>query len=1041
MASSETSKESSVGCKETPGKSSLRSTVLKESSLQSANFVKSDSPSKPSNEAMEPVEMAHGSGSQKEKTLIDEQKNENENPIAGNEDNSCDDQKTSSIILSKAMLEEEKQIQQEIEDEEDKIREEQSKLWKRLDDESREQRYKRMQFLLSKSNMYTQYLVERMNRQKEEDQKRHAKLEKRRAKMLKKKEERKKQETAKEGVKVEVVSETKADGANPVVSLDSSAVDTTSSKPVLEMRSARNNTSSANNSQDLQSSQDSQATSSSRRGRKRKAETSSTISDFFKPKSVKIKPEEGSQETGSEHLSCNLEADLNSNKSANNETSIEEKVKSKDGCPAKELVEGHKEIDAGIALEQELEIERSLATPSLLTGGKLRSYQIEGFRWLKTLFENGVNGILADEMGLGKTIQCIAHIAHLVAMGVVGPFLIVAPLSTIPNWCSEFTRFAPKVPYILYHGSKEERDRIRRKISKKVSVKKNIAVHPVVITSYEITMRDRKVLQNYDWRYLIVDEGHRLKNTNCRLIRELRMYRNTHRLLLTGTPLQNNLAELWSLLNFLLPEIFDDLGSFETWFDVEHIGSDDMNEQIVAEEQRNNILSMLHQILAPFMLRRVKSDVDLVIPPKKEVLVYAPLTKDQQELYTSLVDKTILQKIQEKNKKKEVIELNEKGRPKRKSSCKKVDYSLMMETADDSKMPSKWKKKEDEENIEAWVTAIMDNEKAKSNKSSVKEEKVSQVTVRLSNIMMQLRKCCNHPYLLEYPLELKTGQFKIDENLVKVSGKMMVLDRMLEALQKRGHKVLIFSQMTKMLDIIEDFCYLRKYGYCRLDGTCNLNVRKEQIEQFNRTSDIFIFLLSTRAGGLGINLTAADTVIIYDSDWNPQCDLQAQDRCHRIGQTKPVVVYRFVTANTIDQKIVERASAKRKLEKMVIHKGKFTSGMDNFNTDIKVLDPEELMALLKSRDHEMEVRGQEGNVISEAELELLLDRRDLYERFQEITTAMKGNHGSPVKKKVNSVSPVASEVSSLFKVLQVVEGRTFDPTRKKEEIEDDITLW
>jgi ATP-dependent DNA helicase len=206
----------------------------------------------------------------------------------------------------------------------------------------------------------------------------------------------------------------------------------------------------------------------------------------------------------------------------------------------------------------------SARQPALVTGGVLRDYQLAGVEWLISLWENGLNGILADEMGLGKTLQTIGFIAHLKSMQVAGPYLIVTPLSTLANWVNEFKRFAPSINVLLYHGSKEERQHmINRKMPKK---KETNADFPVIVTSYEIVMNDRKFLQRYHWKYIVVDEGHRLKNMNCRLIKELKTYSSANRLLLTGTPLQNNLAELWSLLNFLLPDIFDDLDMFQSWF-------------------------------------------------------------------------------------------------------------------------------------------------------------------------------------------------------------------------------------------------------------------------------------------------------------------------------------------------------------------------------------------------------------------------------------------------------------------------------------------
>uniref|UniRef100_A0A8C4U8D0 Proliferation-associated SNF2-like protein n=1 Tax=Falco tinnunculus TaxID=100819 RepID=A0A8C4U8D0_FALTI len=593
--------------------------------------------------------------------------------------------------------------------------------------------------------------------------------------------------------------------------------------------------------------------------------------------------------------------------------------------------------------------------PKIFTGGVMRWYQVEGMEWLRMLWENGINGILADEMGLGKTIQCIATIALMVERGVPGPFLVCGPLSTLPNWMSEFKRFTPEIPLMLYHGAQQERRKLVRKIHGRQG---SLQIHPVVITSFEIAMRDRNVLQHCFWKYLIVDEGHRIKNMNCRLIRELKQFNADNKLLLTGTPLQNNLAELWSLLNFLLPDVFDDLKSFESWFDITTIT--ETAEDIIAKEREQNILHMLHQILTPFLLRRLKSDVALEVPPKREVVVYAPLTKKQETFYTAIVNRTIRNLLG--NNEEEVVELTPTGRPKRRSR-KLVDYSEEHNGSPDDleKLIRKTQEEVEKERPVVEVSIPMDSE----------------VNLKLQNIMMLLRKCCNHPYLIEYPLDPATQQFKVDEDLVKNSGKFLLLDRMLPELKKRGHKILLFSQMTMMLDILMDYCYLRNFKFSRLDGSMSYAEREENMHQFNTDSEVFLFLVSTRAGGLGINLTAADTVIIYDSDWNPQSDLQAQDRCHRIGQTKPVVVYRLVTANTIDQKIVERAAAKRKLEKLIIHKNQFKGGKSGLAQSKSCLDPQELIELLKSRDYEREIKGSKEKVISDKDLQLLLDRSDL----------------------------------------------------------------
>uniref|UniRef100_A0A3P8RRZ4 Proliferation-associated SNF2-like protein n=1 Tax=Amphiprion percula TaxID=161767 RepID=A0A3P8RRZ4_AMPPE len=610
---------------------------------------------------------------------------------------------------------------------------------------------------------------------------------------------------------------------------------------------------------------------------------------------------------------------------------------------AKHLLHPHRKVNGQPVPTQQ---------PQLFTGGVMRWYQIEGIEWLRMLWENGINGILADEMGLGKTIQCIAHIAMMIEKKVMGPFLVVAPLSTLPNWVNEFKRFTPEVSVLLYHGPKPERAKLLKQIRRPQGP---LSMCPVVITSFEISMIDRKLLQHFQWKYLIVDEGHRIKNLNCRLVRELKILPTDNKLLLTGTPLQNNLAELWSLLNFLLPEVFDDLKSFESWFDINSLGE---AENVVVAEREQNILSMLHQILTPFLLRRLKSDVTLEVPPKKEIVVYAPLTAKQEAFYTAVVNKTITKML---GQEKAPVLLTSSGRPKRRSQ-KVVNYREM-----DTDTPY---------DLEKYLERVR-NEVDSHPVVDVQSPLDAQINLKLQNILMLLKRCCNHPYLVEYPLDPTTQEFKIDEQLVQSSGKFLILDRLLPALKERGHKVLIFSQMTSILDVLMDYCYLRKFQYSRLDGSMSYTDRDENMTKFSKDPEVFIFLLSTRAGGLGINLTAADTVIIFDSDWNPQADLQAQDRCHRIGQTKPVVVYRLVTANTIDQKILERASAKRKLEQMVIHKNKFKGGKSELYQSKSCIDLDELRELLKAGGTEKEVKASRGKVISDQDLEILLDRSDL----------------------------------------------------------------
>lgn len=655
-----------------------------------------------------------------------------------------------------------------------------------------------------------------------------------------------------------------------------------------------------------------------------------------------------------------------------------------------------------------------ISQPLLFEGGLLRPYQIDGYNWLKMLYENGMNGILADEMGLGKTVQCIALVSHLVSMGVKGPFLVCAPLSTVLNWLLEFQRFTPQLPVILYNGDRKNRTLLREKMLKVKKLNEKLFVLPVVISSYEIIMNDRKMLKHIEWKYLIVDEGQRIKNTECRLIKELRLYNATHRILLTGTPLQNSLSELWSLLNFLLPELFNDLQSFELWFDIERISQEKANEVIMANEQKDHIISMLHQILTPFMLRRLKSDVEMVIPPKKEIMVFCPLTKLQQIFYKATLDNTIEDLFA--NKVEAKVKMDVKGRPLRRST-KQIDYKYMLEKETKSEKKKTWSDYDEKKLIE-WINKVAEEGKErrqeKSSKSSFPAPN-SVVNLKMNNIMMMLRKICNHPYLIEHPLNPKTGELLLNNDLIKHSGKMGMLDRMLPELKRNKHKVLIFSQFVHILNILEDYCYLKNYSYSRLDGSYGFKERQEEIDTFNKDERTFIFLLSTRAGGLGINLVAADTVIIYDSDWNPQCDLQAQDRCHRIGQVKPVVVYRLVTRNTIDQKVVERATAKRKLEKMIIHKGKFKCGIKNFSTSLTSMSPHELSELLQSSDHEEIYEGENrSSIISQSYLEKMLDRSDLLNKMEE------------TKKGFQKTVPenTCKEIEGVFKVIETDENAT-----------------
>ncbi|KAK7805922.1 hypothetical protein U0070_007359 [Myodes glareolus] len=479
-------------------------------------------------------------------------------------------------------------------------------------------------------------------------------------------------------------------------------------------------------------------------------------------------------------------------------------------------------------------------------GGPLRDYQIRGLNWLISLYENGVNGILADEMGLGKTLQTIALLGYLKHYrNIPGPHMVLVPKSTLHNWMNEFKRWVPSLRVICFVGDKEVRAALIRD-------EMMPGEWDVCVTSYEMVIKEKSVFKKFHWRYLVIDEAHRIKNEKSKLSEIVREFKSTNRLLLTGTPLQNNLHELWALLNFLLPDVFNSADDFDSWFDTKNCLGD------------QKLVERLHAVLKPFLLRRIKTDVEKSLPPKKEIKIYLGLSKMQREWYTKILMK-------------DIDILNSSGK--------------------------------------------MDK-------------------MRLLNILMQLRKCCNHPYLFD---GAEPGPpYTTDEHIVSNSGKMVALDKLLARIKEQGSRVLIFSQMTRLLDILEDYCMWRGYEYCRLDGQTPHEEREDKflevellgqrgaIEAFNApNSSKFIFMLSTRAGGLGINLASADVVILYDSDWNPQVDLQAMDRAHRIGQKKPVRVFRLITENTVEERIVERAEIKLRLDSIVIQQGRLIDQQSN----------------------------------------------------------------------------------------------------------------
>uniref|UniRef100_A0A4W6CQT9 Chromodomain helicase DNA binding protein 3 n=1 Tax=Lates calcarifer TaxID=8187 RepID=A0A4W6CQT9_LATCA len=476
------------------------------------------------------------------------------------------------------------------------------------------------------------------------------------------------------------------------------------------------------------------------------------------------------------------------------------------------------------------------------TGGTLHLYQLEGLNWLRFSWAQGTDTILADEMGLGKTIQTIVFLYSLFKEGhTKGPFLVSAPLSTIINWEREFEMWAPDFYVVTYTGDKDSRAIIRENefsfddTAVKGGKKREAPIKfHVLLTSYELVTIDQTALKSIDWACLVVDEAHRLKNNQSKFFRRLNDYKIDHKLLLTGTPLQNNLEELFHLLNFLTPNRFNNLEGFLEEF---------------ADISKEDQIKKLHDLLGPHMLRRLKADVFKNMPAKTELIVRVELSPMQKKYYKLILTK----------------------------------------------------------NFEAL------NSKGGGNQ------------VSLLNIMMDLKKCCNHPYL--FPVasmeaqKTPSGAYE-GSALTKASGKLLLLQKMLRKLKEQGHRVLVFSQMTKMLDLLEDFLDYEGYKYERIDGGITGALRQEAIDRFNAPGACqFCFLLSTRAGGLGINLATADTVIIFDSDWNPHNDIQAFSRAHRIGQANKVMIYRFVTRASVEERITQVAKRKMMLTHLVVRPG------------------------------------------------------------------------------------------------------------------------
>ncbi|EUD66245.1 chromodomain-helicase-DNA-binding protein 1 [Plasmodium inui San Antonio 1] len=476
-------------------------------------------------------------------------------------------------------------------------------------------------------------------------------------------------------------------------------------------------------------------------------------------------------------------------------------------------------------------------TPFYLNGKKLRAYQLTGLNWMVSRMKRSLSVLLADEMGLGKTVQTISVVGHMLYKEkLIGPYLIIVPQSTVDNWLNEFKSWLPQANVVCYHGNAVSRELIRTHELKKVYVpnKGYRYKFDVCITTPSIlnSISDVELLKRMPWQLMVVDEAHQLKNRQSKRFIELKQFMAESKLLLSGTPLHNNLEELWTLLHFLNPQQYTHYENFQKKY------NEIENTSLIGEAKQKQLMQLQHE-LHEVILRRVKKDVEKSLPNKVERILRVELSPIQIEFYKNILTK---------------------------------NYEQLAKASGGAKNS-------------------------------------------LQNICMELKKVCNHPFLCCEPVD--KDEYK--ERLVYSSGKICLLEKLLIRLKERGNRVLIFSQMVKMLNILSEYLTLRGFKHQRLDGTMSKEMRKKAMNHFNsKNSDDFVFLLSTKAGGLGINLTSADTVIIYDSDWNPQNDLQAGARAHRIGQTKTVQIYRLVTKDSIEQTILERAKVKMVLDTLVV---------------------------------------------------------------------------------------------------------------------------
>ncbi|KAF8463601.1 SNF2 family N-terminal domain-containing protein [Kalaharituber pfeilii] len=778
--------------------------------------------------------------------------------------------------------------------------------------------------------------------------------------------------------------------------------------------------------------------------------------------------------------------------------------------------------------------------PKMLTV-QLKDYQLKGLNWLCNLYEQGINGILADEMGLGKTVQSISVMAYLAEVhNIWGPFLVIAPASTLHNWQQEITRFVPQLKALPYWGNAKDRKVLRKFWDRKhVTYTKDSPFH-VLITSYQLVVGDAQYFQKMKWQYMILDEAQAIKSSSSSRWKALLAFHCRNRLLLTGTPIQNSMQELWALLHFIMPSLFDSHDEFSEWF------SKDIESHAQSNTQLNEAqLRRLHMILKPFMLRRIKKHVQKELGDKIELDIYCNLTYRQRALYKSLRDKisfldviekassggeegtqTLMNLVMQFRKVCNHPDLFERAETRSPlsfasfadtvsfmregqnvsvyyTSRNRIQYKvpklvyredrldvpghqtqagfkrryldhlmniwssdyIYESTATDRNSPFSWLRFIDsspQEVASSFHTSEFDKAAAALTHSRNlgrfsafydKEKYVPPHTMLLVSKLLDKNPAYDHflpdwkprvvsqngtvgappvfappigvdcpdpgvvieqdslyfnPHVRrilygpsnseeeeflnhhvkfsKYPLvrtlpdpfldtySYAAIQVPLMRRFVSDSGKLAALDKLLMELKAGGHRVLLYFQMTRMMDLAEEYLSYRNYKYLRLDGSSKVEDRRDMVNDFQTRPEIFLFLLSTRAGGLGLNLTAADCVIFYDSDWNPTVDQQAEDRAHRLGQTKQVRVYRLLTRGTIEERIRQRALQKQDVQKVVMSGTgtdigekpvNFSKGGGNRDVAAWLFDDEQMAQLAateKAKEEAKAARGGKRNI-------------------------------------------------------------------------------